>query len=429
MAGILGRWQPGCRAARGFCSVLVIGALAACAGPSPRDPEVVAAIENDSGAFLEAYNGERRRFFHTLLERSELIARGETGDDTFDVLLFSGGAEWGAFGAGFTAAWSEQGDAAPITMPEFDMVGGISTGALMAGFVASGEAARYEALETFYRNVSPDWIRFRGIGGLLPGAESLVANDGVVEQVTAAVDDALIADLRQAYADKRLIMIGTVSLDYGTVRYWDIAEVAANHPDPKPRIVDILVGATAIAGVFPPVAIDGSLYADLGYVEGIPAFRGRNVDNFATIWRERNGETPAPVLRLWLVYNIPIGIEPEAVELSTVPLALRGYEALVQASFTNPVETAFLLQRLSLEHQTPRIEVRWIAIPASFEPDPDAPSFSPMIANPLADLGRAAAAEPGGGWRTEPPGSDFNPFEEAATGSAAKPLALGAASR
>jgi hypothetical protein len=53
--------------------------------------------------------------------------------------------------------------------------------------------------------------------------------------------------------------------------------------------------------------------------------------------------------------------------------------------------------------RTPSLEVRWIVIPTSFEKDRDVPPFSPETANPLADLGREAARQPDGGWRTDPP--------------------------
>lgn len=385
--------------------VAVIGVMVVgCAGPEPRDPAVVAAIETGGeryGAERAARNDERLERF---IERFEAVSRGDGEDDTFDVLLFSGGAEWGAFGAGYMARWAEKGAAADPAMPVFDVVGGISTGALMAAYVASGEPERYAALEAFYRRVSPEWIAFRGLLAILsPATVSLIDNDAVREQVALAVDDALLEDLRRAHTEKRQILAGTVNLDYGAIRYWDLAEIAATRPDPKERIVDVLMAATAIAGVFPPVEIDGALYADLGYVEGIPAFRGRNMDAFADRWRARNGATPPPTMRLWLVYNIPIGIEPEPVELSLVPLAMRGYDALVQASFRNPVETALLLRRLSEQHRTPPLEVRWIAIPPSFEEPPDAVPFDPRTANALADLGREAAAQPGGAWRQDAP--------------------------
>lgn len=310
---------------RDFVVVGLALGLAACASPQARDAAVVEAIETGGERYAAEMEAQRARHLEGTLARFERIHRGDAGDDTYDGLLLSGGAEWGAFGAGLMAQWAELGDAAPTPMPEFDFVAGISTGALMAAFVASGEPERYAALEDFYRNVSPDWIEQRGLFEILsPRTTSLVDNAGIRAQVEDAVDDALIGELRQAHAEDRQIMIGTVNLDYGGRRYWNIAEVAATAAAPAPRIVDILMAATAIAGVFPPVEIDGALYGDLGYVEGIPAFRSQNTDAFAAAWRARNGDVEPPTARLWLVYNIPIGVEPEPVELSLVPLAMRG---------------------------------------------------------------------------------------------------------
>lgn len=61
-----------------------------------------------------------------------------TMEGTPTVLALSGGGEDGAFGAGVLHGWSERGD-----RPDFDVVTGVSTGALMApfAFLGSGEDA------------------------------------------------------------------------------------------------------------------------------------------------------------------------------------------------------------------------------------------------------------------------------------------------
>ena len=52
-----------------------------------------------------------------------------------NLLALSGGADDGAFGAGLLVGWSEHGD-----RPEFDLVTGISAGALIAPFAFLGRA-------------------------------------------------------------------------------------------------------------------------------------------------------------------------------------------------------------------------------------------------------------------------------------------------
>lgn len=49
------------------------------------------------------------------------------GDRTLDLLLLSGGGQHGAYGIGFLRGWQTRTDA---PMPRFDLVTGVSTGAL-----------------------------------------------------------------------------------------------------------------------------------------------------------------------------------------------------------------------------------------------------------------------------------------------------------
>src|SRR5215471_10170515 len=61
------------------------------------------------------------------------LARGVSATRRF--LAISGGGDDGAFGAGLLVGWSDRGD-----RPEFDMVTGVSTGALSAPFAFLGRA-------------------------------------------------------------------------------------------------------------------------------------------------------------------------------------------------------------------------------------------------------------------------------------------------
>ena len=74
--------------------------------------------------------------------RSALAARGRTastGEPTTEpsVLILSGGGAWGAYGAGLLQGWSQQTDL-NNTRPTFDVVTGVSTGAMQATFAFLG---------------------------------------------------------------------------------------------------------------------------------------------------------------------------------------------------------------------------------------------------------------------------------------------------
>ncbi len=82
-----------------------------------------------------------------------------------DILALSGGGQYGAFGAGVLAGWSDTG-----TRPKFDMVTGVSTGALIAPFAFLGPD--YDAkLKRFYTQTSTKDILSFSLAGLWPGAE------------------------------------------------------------------------------------------------------------------------------------------------------------------------------------------------------------------------------------------------------------------
>ena len=61
-----------------------------------------------------------------------------------NILTLSGGGTRGAFGAGLLSGWTDSGN-----IPEFDIVTGVSTGAVMATFVFLGNE-ELEKVKTFY---------------------------------------------------------------------------------------------------------------------------------------------------------------------------------------------------------------------------------------------------------------------------------------
>ena len=86
-----------------------------------------------------------------------------------NILSLSGGGQNGAFGAGFLIGWRESGQ-----RPEFDIVGGVSTGALLATHALLGPPADDAKLEEMYTQVTKkDIYRNKSIFSLLSGTDSL----------------------------------------------------------------------------------------------------------------------------------------------------------------------------------------------------------------------------------------------------------------
>src|SRR5581483_7422653 len=99
-----------------------------------------------------------------------------------NLLALSGGADDGAFGAGLLVGWSEHGD-----RPEFDLVTGISAGALIAPFAFLGRD--YDGqLSGLFTSYGADQIyQFNILSGIFGGP--------------ALADSAPLASLIEKYVD------------------------------------------------------------------------------------------------------------------------------------------------------------------------------------------------------------------------------------
>ena len=122
-------------------------------------------------------------------------------------LAVSGGGDNGAFGAGLMNGWTETG-----TRPEFKMVTGISTGALIAPFAFLGPD--YDAaLREVYTSMTPEKV-FRARGLLAALFDDAMADTSPLAQVIAGYANQKMFDaIAREYQKGRLLMIGTTDLD------------------------------------------------------------------------------------------------------------------------------------------------------------------------------------------------------------------------
>ena len=133
---------------------------------------------------------------------------------TLHVLIISGGGDFGAFGAGFLRGWGKVQDQT-WKRPQFDIVTGVSTGALIAPFAFLGDDASYDRIAELYRNPGRDWINRRGLLFFLPGNQSLVRIDGLTRDIKRAFDASVVQGIAAGAEAGRLLAIGTTNLDFG----------------------------------------------------------------------------------------------------------------------------------------------------------------------------------------------------------------------
>jgi hypothetical protein len=166
-------------------------------------------------------------------------------------LGLSGGSDNGAFGAGLLVGWSETG-----TRPEFKLVSGVSTGALIAPFAFLGSAYDPQ-LRTVYTEVQPGNIyETRSILTVL-FSESLADTTPLYDLISRYVDAQMVAAIAREYGRGRLLLIGTTNLDSERPVIWNIGAIAASgKPGAIELIHKVLLASAAVPGVFPPVMID-----------------------------------------------------------------------------------------------------------------------------------------------------------------------------
>lgn len=256
------------------------------------------------------------------------VAAATPADGTFDLLALSGGGADGAYGAGVLTGWSARGD-----RPEFEIVTGVSIGALMAPFAFIGEAGDPELAEAFTDGRSDNVLQPRWAMAIFgPG---LFRQAPLRRIVDASVDDAMLAAVAAAHRSGRRLYVATTSLDTQGQVIWDMGAVAASgEPDARDRFVDILTASASIPGVFPPILM--ALERDGRAVRELHA-DGRTAANFFTLPESMMLEPDllppgSPPARLWIAINGRPEARFDVVAFAGVDVAARGLDAMMKAS-------------------------------------------------------------------------------------------------
>lgn len=343
------------------CAVSLVMAAAGCARhrhiltddalAARRDSERSASID----ALQQGLSGVIRR-----LAREAEVARSESNaaEPVLDVLMLSGGADYGAFGAGFLEGWSSV--EGPMRMPDFDIVTGVSTGALIAPFVATGRRDDLAAVSQLYSEPRPDWLRFDPTEVLNPGAASLSDISGLRRDLQRSVNVTLLSAIASRADQGYLVVVSATNLDVGVVRVFDLGAEArrAVETGTSSRVHDVLLASAAVPGMFPPVILDENLYVDGGVTSNILSRSAAEVDySLDKEWRAEAGGAPFPRIRIWIIVNNQLATPPSTVQPRWSGIAQRSISVLVR-SHTRASQREFILGSQSKSAMGRRVEVR-----------------------------------------------------------------------
>ena len=154
-------------------------------------------------------------FAQRVKTESDAYAAGKTKNPpVVDILIISGGGDWGAFGAGFLKGWGTVPKTDALARPEtFDIVTGVSTGALIAPFAFVGDAESIERINHLYRNPKPDWVKTRWPLYFLPNNLSLAEVPGLERELKENITPDLVAKIATASKQERVLVVNTTNLD------------------------------------------------------------------------------------------------------------------------------------------------------------------------------------------------------------------------
>ena len=164
-------------------------------------------------------------------------------------LALSGGGSHGAYGAGVLIGWTDAG-----TRPEFDVVTGISTGALTATAVFLG--SEYDdTLRMYTRVTNKDIFKSRGLLAVLL-KDSMYDSAPLRALIAKQINAEVLQAVAREYAKGRRLFIGTVNLDAQAFTIWNMGLIASSdRPDKLERYRDVILASASVPVVFPPVYI------------------------------------------------------------------------------------------------------------------------------------------------------------------------------
>ncbi len=304
-----------------------------------------------------------------------------------NVLVLSGGDAHGAFGCGVLAGWRTAvlGPRRPV----FDVVTGVSTGALMATFAFLGEERDDALLRDVYLSTRDAQV-FRGPIGGPPDAlfDTAPLQNLIARHVTADT----LRRVAAAHAAGRRLYVATVDLDTGALVTWPMSRLAAEavgldgtvDSARLDRFRAILLAAASIPVLFPPVEIDGGLHVDAGLRQAV----------FLDDAMLGSGASPT----VWLIFNGRLGAMPQAIDANVADIGGRS-----AALFAGAVEMLSVRQvaGVATGHR-PSCGFHWVSQPPGDAAAPLVPAlFDPARTRDWYAQGESAGRA--GLWHDGPP--------------------------
>jgi len=309
-------------------------------------------------------------------------------------LALSGGGAKGAFGAGLMVGWSAAG-----TRPEFTIVTGISTGALMAPFVFLGSAYDTQLKEMYTTYSTKDLLIKHSILNALTGS-SAADTAPLKKMIAKYIDQQVMEAIAVEYKKGRRLYVGTTNIDAKRPVIWNIGLIATSGRSGALELIHkVMVASAAIPAVFPPMLIEveangkryDEMHVDGGVVSQVFIYPA-DLD-----WKNVMQKLEVKgTSKVYVIRNSFLKPDWETVHPKILPIASVSINSLIRTQGIGDI------YRIYLDCQRDGLEFNMAFIPETFNMKPKE-EFDKDYMGKLFDLGYQMAKN-GYPWKKAPPG-------------------------
>jgi hypothetical protein len=377
-----------------FCLVC-LALLQGCAGLAVSDAH--SSVDGGPGAELPMSFrtlGADHRFSELSSAAAAERLRALRGGEPLAILALSGGGAGGAFGAGAVAGLTRSGARTP-----FDVVTGVSAGALIAPYAFLGPAWDAQLLDAFSGEAGDNLLQSRGVGVIF--GSSVYSGRPLRQLIDSYVTDAMIQAVASEADKGRLLLVATTDVASGEPVVWDLGAIAKNGGrSARTLFRDVLVASASVPGMFPPVIIrvdEKGLARDQAHVDGaatLPFF-------VPPAFLQTTPGTPgAPRTAVFVIVDGALGDLGQTTRLTARAILTRS----IRVGLNH-----LMLTRMELTAATARLDgadLRYSSLPARY-PLPDSFDFRAKIRRPLVRYAYECA-QAGRLWTAFPRSDDAN---------------------
>jgi predicted acylesterase/phospholipase RssA len=309
-----------------FCAMAALLILAGCS-TLPRMPYT--AADATSSRVLDL--SELRRYGDEPAS-TFVKTQGRLRSGALTYLAISGGGADGAYGAGVLNGWTASG-----SRPEFSVVSGVSTGALIAPFAFLGPGYDETLREVYTSGIAESLLDTPSIVRALFGS-GLFGNTRLRELVARYVGRDMLAAIAAEAAKGRRLLIVTTDLDTQRTVIWDMGRIAAlATPKALSLFRDVMAASASLPVVFPPMLIEaeanGHIFQEMHADGGVTA----PVLTLPEAFLLRNGALPrGQRVNIYVLVNNKVERDFLLVPNSTIDIAARA-SASVEKTLTRSV--------------------------------------------------------------------------------------------